>query len=309
MVGQDRQDNSTADEGNAPWLQEVPEETDVLLQSGGRPIGTIFISLIFLGVFTGLIYWLYNKANDGALSDDAIQVAIVSPPDTPIKVEPEDRGGLRVPDRDKLIFDGISGKNDNQVENIQPAPEQPVARPVAQGEQITTNADEGTKEAESQPAPNTPTVEDMVAEINEGSRAESPASTATNQAPAADNNTQPVATSPTSSPPVAAKVVEEEVLPATEPTVALPAIPEGSFLIQLGAFGKKESAEAAWMNFQERFPVALRNLSTNISGVNIGRSNQLYRLQAGPFATRSSADRTCRTIKDQKQACIVIAPK
>lgn len=280
---------------NEPWLEEVPEDVEAIAGSAKRSFATVAVSLIVLVGFVAAIVWVYGRANENPMMVQGDVPTIEAEP-TPIKVEPEDRGGLEVPDRDKMIFKGISGKERSVKEKVQDAAEQPVARPVPQG---------GTIEESTIDTNNADTVANGDIAKDEGTQtltdvADKEANTATPPIKIEEKPAEKVAV--IEKPVVAAPKATLETIPASR------TIPADSFLIQLGAFGKKEAVETAWKGFQQKFPDHLRNLTLKITQVNLGQRGVLYRLQAGPFATRAGAARTCDALKAQKQACNIVTP-
>jgi len=81
----------------------------------------------------------------------------------------------------------------------------------------------------------------------------------------------------------------------------------GNLLVQLGAFGKKDTAEQLWRKLQKDNPALLKGLSSDIMMVDLGKKGVLYRLRGGMIADRASAGKICKGLKTKKQACIVVA--
>lgn len=81
--------------------------------------------------------WGWQNYGEGIMTlwggtDGGIPLVRAAP--GPVKVRPENPGGLRVPDRDKLVYDLIQGKNGGQKvargpERLLPPPEQPLPKP------------------------------------------------------------------------------------------------------------------------------------------------------------------------------------
>ena len=76
--------------------------------------------------------------------------------------------------------------------------------------------------------------------------------------------------------------------------------------MQLGAFGKKTTAEQLWRKLQKDNTILLAGLDADIMMVDLGKKGVLYRLRGGMIATRSNADTICQALKLRKQACIVV---
>ncbi len=114
----------------------------------------------------------------------------------------------------------------------------------------------------------------------------------------AEDIKQPEAEKPDLQPEVVARKVAE-IAPAVKGKA-------GKFLVQLGAFGKKTTAEQLWRKLQKDNTILLAGLDADIMMVDLGKKGVLYRLRGGMIATRSNADTICQALKLRKQACIVV---
>jgi Flp pilus assembly protein TadD len=77
----------------------------------------------------------------------------------------------------------------------------------------------------------------------------------------------------------------------------------GRFAVQLGAYSSSASVERAWAQMHKRFAFAeLTPLSTTVA---VPGRGTLHRLSVAGFASRESADRTCRSIRAKGGACFV----
>jgi cell division protein FtsN len=106
------------------------------------------------------------------------------------------------------------------------------------------------------------------------------------------------APSPTPSKPAAAKT-------RTASGAHAAAKPQGSYGVQLGAF--KSGADAAnkrWVRLDKEYPQLLSGLSSKVSPKK-GTSGTLYRLQVAGL-TEKRAKAICKTLKAQRQACVLI---
>ncbi len=80
----------------------------------------------------------------------------------------------------------------------------------------------------------------------------------------------------------------------------------GRFFVQLGAFGKKSSAENLWGKLEKDNAALLLGLTPDIMVLDLGKKGALYRLRGGMIATRGEAKDICDALKAKKQACIVV---
>lgn len=111
--------------GTAPWLEPVaPEEAR---RPGGarRPARLLFALLSAIApILLGLLAWSLYRGE----GPEGEPVTVRAEPG-PVKIKPEDAGGMDVPHRDKLVFSRVSGEGAEQAENPRPLPEEPLPRP------------------------------------------------------------------------------------------------------------------------------------------------------------------------------------
>ena len=92
-----------------------------------RRLLRIAVALAVMGVFAGGLWFAYNAGmrHAGGAADSA-DIPLIRADTRPIKVKPDNPGGMQIPDRDMLIY----GQQRPQVEHLLPPPEQPMARPA-----------------------------------------------------------------------------------------------------------------------------------------------------------------------------------
>lgn len=109
--------------------------------------------------------------------------------------------------------------------------------------------------------------------------------------------------------PAPATEIEEpvETTPdVTQTDEAAPA-PEGTYAVQLGAYGSEASAQTAWRAVRGKFLGELGELSPIYVPVESG-DRTLYRLRVGMLPDRAAADAVCIALRAQQQACFVVNP-
>ena len=247
------------------WLEAVADER----APGGSPRRWLVAAGIGVVVlFAGLLWFVYDRT--GGRDDQA--PVLVQAPDGPIKTEPEDRGGIDVPDQDKLVFERMAGEEVPADEALAAVPEEPVVPPPGSTE--GEGADQAAAEDVAPPPPLPTTDGDQ------------------------ETATEPETPAPTQPEPKA-KPVPVTVVPS--------AVRAEVFRIQVGAFGSRAAAEGEWRRLTGRFSTALAGLSPDVEALQrSGRS--LYRLRAGPLSDRAAARDVCERLKAGGQACIVVAP-
>lgn len=269
---EDEDEDSDAAEGGArqryPWLQlsgeeeEEPEEEHFL---HGRALIIVGAGVVFV-IFAALIWFLYAQGDEAPRDQD---VALIEAPEGPAKVEPEDRGGMEVPDQDKLVFDRVSGQETELEDNLLDGPEVPGAVPT-----------------EALPE----TMDELVdALVLEEAVEETPLDSIADASPVEE--------------PVAAPEPVETVTPI-EPAPQ-PAAPSGTHMVQLGSFASTERAETAWRVAKNRHSITLAGLGNDIQRADLGARGIFYRLRTEALGEVDARD-LCSDLKADGQDCLVV---
>jgi hypothetical protein len=303
-AGREREQKMSDDDKNVPWLEPANEDVaETSFLENYRM--TIIAASIFVIVAFALIIWQVYSGGD---SQGGGEVPLVKAEDGPLKVKPEQPGGMEIPDRDKLVYNSMAGNEaDSEQAHLRPGPEALMDKPVEQAPEAQTTEGKPiqSQPAQGQPAQGQPAqgqpVQNHVAQ-NQANPAALP------QAQVAEVHTPP-AQKPGAEVPVAIKP-QLSTTPAiltkpAEPSAAFNAL-TGDYLIQLGAFSSRERAMTAWTQIQGKFPKDLAKLQPNVITVDHGGSGVLYRLQAGKLADRGGADSLCKILSAKSQACIVV---
>ncbi len=300
---------ASAQEKNPP-LEEIPDlnegdlKTDTLefeRVSRQRPRNKSGLKwAILLVLFGGGAYAIWEQWGDGLIGRKADELPVVRAPEGPMKVRPEQPGGIDIPNRDKLVYDRLEKKPpEANMENLLPRPEVPLSppeqkpvdkaelpsQPDAKGEPETTavtSAAEGPKSApppEPKSAP--PTVREVIAA------------------------TKPSAVPP----PPLVKEPEPAAKKATAKPAPVKAAPGDGYQIQLAAVRKQEAAKSEWQRLSKKHNSLLGQLSLNVVRADLGNKGIFYRLRAGPIADLTAAKTLCQALVKQKVGCLVVRPK
>lgn len=328
-----------------PPFATMPEVTDKELQADTlafeqirrrRPRNWGWLKLVLiLAVLGGGAYAGWRKWGADLVAPTGDEIPTVHALEGPFKVRPETPGGAEIPNRDKDVY-GLMDKGGKgsdaakgKTESLLPRPEKPLPPPAPRIAGPTPEmSDEGSPQLTVEPGE-----EDDDMEMVEAN----PDGTASTSAPPP---TSSAATAPTPSPKPAAPAPAAPAQPATSFTVkpspeqvraaakpAAPPIPPGvkseeqlaaaptpaigtkAFKIQLGAVRTEAAARVEWDKLRKSFPSVLGRLSLNIEKADLGQKGVYYRIQAGPFSDRASADSACQELTKQKTPCLAIRPE
>ena len=247
-------------------------------------------------------------------SQENTEIPVIRRPQSAVKVQPSDPGGMEIQNQDKSVYDIIEKKQDKTpaVENLLPPPEVPQL-PVVTAEvetpaqteignpEVAQKAEEIIKAAEQKKAPQpAETVKVAVA---------APAVEVKNEpAEIKEVTIKEASAAPAPATAAPAPTVEKVAIPAK---VTVPAPKEnntpavaGNWQVQLLSSTNRASVDAAWNNLQKKYPV-LKNQPQEIETADLGAKGTYYRLKAGAFSDRAGADKLCADIKALGGTCIV----
>ncbi|MTJ80390.1 MAG: SPOR domain-containing protein [Telmatospirillum sp.] len=292
-------------------------------------VALAFLALAALGVAARHIFFgEVQKAPSAG-------VPVIHAEDRPIKTKPEDRGGMEVPNQDKLVYGPMGAQSDGagQTERLLPPPETPQEPPAqprkpsikpafpapagkpgegadtpASGPQISLPSAPGGQPAPAQPAP-----------AGQAAPASPAANTALSPAkpttpPAKAHAQKPAKAEPAkAAPPAAAQTAPAQGAPnQTAPqtaSAAAPAAPAaasagGHWLVQLGALKSENDAKAEWQRVKNANKDVLGDYSANIMRVDLGDKGIFWRLRAGPM-DEGQARTICSNLAKRSQGCIL----
>jgi len=292
-----------------------------------RGIVTIVAAVVAVGaiVAVGLHFIGGRKgAGDG--------VPVIKAEDRPFKMRPDDRGGMQVPNQDKLVYERMESgsETDGRVERLLPPPESPKAppRPSATPTETLTlpQAPAAVPQAIAPAAPAVaPAAVPVPVPVPVPPVSSSPATSAlappppassyqpvqtraaTPTAPAAAP-VAPAATAKVAPPPAAAK--PQVITPAQIANVAPVATPApvrrsgGDFVVQLGAVRAADQADKEWARIQKAYADLLGGLKSDIVRVDLEGKGVFWRIRAGGL-DEQSARQICADLTRRNQGCIV----
>jgi len=279
-----------------------------------------FAALALAG-FVGVLWYAYQWGMGG---EDTVELPTVTAETGPEKEKPSDPGGLQVPYQDQLVMNEDGGAQSTpRVERLLPPPEAPLTPPALTG--IAPSYDElppalpQDGEAAPGPAAEPPaaasgqSASDAQGESDESQAAEAqvpeppaPKAQAEPQAPKAQAEpSQPAASQSAAAQPATTQPTTAQPTTA-QPTTAVTADPAGQFVVQLVSLKDSGAAEREWSRLQGVFPQLLGDKSLLMQKADVSGIGTVYRLRAGPFATRAKASQLCAELKAKQQDCLVV---
>ncbi len=239
-----------------------------------RPTAIIGV-LVLLAAVGGAGWLAYDRGGEPE------ETPLIRADGGPIKVRPEDPGGMAVPDQDKLIYQTLNGGVvDETVERLLPPPEEPLPAPEPPVPEVVVEPPP-VPDAQDGSIPSLPP-----AEID--GQTETPAAVAAPPEPAAP---EPVAP------------------PSAEPVAPPPAADEGRYMVQLASFRSIDAADRAWRRAVKKNGDLLNVYTARVVRADLGVDKGVYfRLRVGPFAKRDDAKTMCAKLKARNVDCIVVRP-
>jgi hypothetical protein len=234
---------------------------------GGPPWRMIIIagSVLAAGAVIAALVWGFSRGSSR-------NAPLIEADARPIKIRPDNPGGLRVPNQDELIFDRNRG-----------------ARPAAPGSLAP--------EAEN------PRVDQLRAQLAERAAQEA----ARNAPPPSPAPAQPAAPAAPSAP-ATASALSAPSLPAPVPANAerFAPVANGRAQVQLGALPSEAAARGEWERLQKRVPEFLGNRRVTLAPFDREGQTTLYRIRTGGFADAATARAFCEEMKTRSIPCMVI---
>ncbi|MDX1575554.1 MAG: SPOR domain-containing protein [Kiloniellales bacterium] len=274
--------------------------------------------LLALAGFVGVLWYAYEWGLGGG---ETVELPTVRAEAGPEKVKPADPGGLQVPYQDQLVLNQGEAAGP-RVERLLPPPEAPLPAPELAG--IAPSYDEPVdalplegEAVPTQPAGEPDTGEgqafETVPELPAAPSAQSAKTeTAGAEQPVAEPAApEPSAPEPSAPEPAAPQAVASEPQATTTQTAAAPATQaapaSGDFAVQLVSLKNRGAAEAEWRRLQGVFPTLLGDKSLLLQSAEVAGVGTVYRLRAGPFATKAKAAQVCAQLKSRQQDCLVVS--
>lgn len=239
------------------------------------------VALIVMGIFAGGLWFAYVEGlrHAGAPGEGG-DVPLIRADTRPMKVKPENPGGMQIPDRDMLIY----GQQRPAIEHLLPPPEQPMARPAP-------------------PPPATPPRQPPAPAVDAAAPAANPAAPMESAPPASAAMPAPLSAAAVAA---ARQLADPGAENPAKPVERAAAPKGGGVRLQLGAVRSENEARVAWERLKHKNADLLGRLSGVAIRADLGDKGIYYRIQAGPVADASAADHICGELRQRHLGCIIV---
>ncbi len=272
-------------------------------------------ALISVALIIGMGFWAYR-----IVVRDVSGIPVVRASDDPLRVQPENPGGREADHQGFAVNDVVSDGTASpsaQTLTLAPDPQElsvddaPFGElPLGESVNIPTIG-EATTQVEQRDAV-LGLADQMIAEQEES---ETPAGNEAILAAVLEaSNTADATGAPSSSPfPRLRPIVNASATPTTSPSapatpvrdVAASDVPDGSRLVQLGAFQSEAVAQSEWERMSNLFPGYLDDKARVIQQAESG-GKIFYRLRAMGFEDIDDARRFCAAFKSRNVDCVPV---
>ena len=236
-------------------------------------------SVLAVGAVIAALVWGFSRGSSR-------NAPLIEADARPIKVRPDNPGGLRVPNQDELIFDRNRGGRPATQGGLAPEAENPRV------DQLRAQLAERAAQEAARNAPPPPAT-----------------TTAQPAAPQVPPRSAPQAAAPaTPAPPATTSALTAPSLPAPVPssTERFAPVATGRAQVQLGALPSEASARGEWDRLQKRVPELLGNRRVSLAPFEREGQTPLYRIRTGGFADAATARAFCEEMKTKSIPCMVI---
>jgi len=264
------------------------------VKGGTRLFGAVFAFAAIVG-FGSLIAYYFVQNRDGNL--DPANIPIVRADPKPMKVKPENPGGIDVPFQNTEIYDRVAQQTGGVVPVRPPvAGSVPPARP---GERLLPGPEAPMPRPQPPPAPVAaiPSVPEIVVP---------PDAVVVTPAPPPAVLPPPAAAPATPVPATPPATIAARPAPATPPASAAAAPAGPGPRIQLASVRDMADAQREWARVTRQYSDLLGGLSPQFVPADLGDRGVFIRVQAGPFASPEAARAACDALRARGAGCNVV---
>lgn len=276
----------------------------------------IFAPLIIAGVVAFVSYGWY--ADKFAIRDSAEEPKLVKADDMPVRFKPEDPGGMEIANRDKKVYDAISGDGDSlpKVIRLMPDAEEPVQREdIANGDiksdvsvaELLDDMEETMPRSLEADSVSDAKVEEIKSEDKTEEREIIKVADSGQKKLIAKEE---LMSKDIELPDTAEQVKSESInivpVPRDSAKPVVSQKVEKGYRVQLGSFKSREDALASWNIISKKHINIVGDADHIIEKADLGSKGVFYRLQLGEFEKESKSRQICQELTEQKQGCFIV---
>ncbi len=283
--------------------EDIAERQSELQRSRNGFIGTL-AGIVLAGVVSWVL--LLPRFADNNPSE----IPVIRRPITPVKIQPNEPGGMEILDQDKSVYNLVEKKEiaPEKIESILPEPEAPKMPTIVPEPEKPAVAEEAKPVVVDMPEEKTDTL--PIKPLNEHIEAASSTSGKKINIPeklpeikVEIKKAEPAAEVKADVKPAAKAESKPEEKAAAKPEAAK-AVTSGAWQVQLIASASQKAAEDTWKILSAKYDV-LKNLPHEIDASRNDARAMLYRLRVGAFADKAGAEKVCNEIKQAGGSCLV----
>ena len=266
-----------------PMLDDSERPTPPPLKSEkSRSVGlkiSIFIGIFGLVSISGLVWFALNQ---GDLIGERQDLPLVKAENSPIRVKPDNPGGLEVPNRDRLILKNLETANPSKLgvpEKLIPRAESPI---------FTNNKEASLGVPDNEKISKDKEVEQKQEKIKTSKlkRKSSELKKSEGYNKGQDEKRQ-------KNKPLTIETKQEVISKAA------------THRVQLASLAKQKAADKFWKQMKKKHPTLFGEMLGRVVKIKLKSKGTFYRVQ-GDAISRNTAEKICKIMKTKKQACLVV---
>ena len=240
---------------------------------------SIFIGIFGLVSISGLVWFALNQ---GDLIGERQDLPLVKAENSPIRVKPDNPGGLEVPNRDRLILKNLETANPSKLgvpEKLIPRAESPI---------FTNNKESSLGAPDNKKISKDKGVEQKQEKIKASKlkRKSSELKKSEGYNKGQDEKRQ-------KNKPLTIETKQEVISKAA------------THRVQLASLAKQKAADKFWKQMKKKHPTLFGEMLGRVVKIKLKSKGTFYRVQ-GDAISRNTAEKICKIMKTKKQACLVV---
>ena len=271
-----------------PMLDDSERPTPPPLKSEkSRSVGlkiSIFIGIFGLVSISGLVWFALNQ---GDLIGERQDLPLVKAENSPIRVKPDDPGGLEVPNRDRLILKNLETANPSKLgvpEKLIPRAESPI---------FTNNKESSNKESSLAAPDNEKISKDKGVEQKQEKIKTSKLKRKSSELKKSEGFNKGQDEKKQKNKSLTIETKQEVISKAT------------THRVQLASLAKQKAADKFWKQMKKKHPTLFGEMLGRVVKIKLKSKGTFYRVQ-GDAISRNTAEKICKIMKTKKQACLVV---